>query len=151
MAGRSVNKVILIGNLGQDPELKYTTSGQPVVKINLATNERWKDKNGDFQERTEWHHLVIWAKLAETASKYLNKGSSVYIEGRLQTSSWEDKEGKKQFRTEVIVQEMVMLGGRGAGQGAARAASAPASESGMPEPEFSAPSASGVEEEDLPF
>lgn len=159
MAGRSVNKVILVGNLGQDPELKYTASGQAVANFSLATNERWKDKNGEFQERTEWHRLVCWAKLAETASKYLNKGSSVYIEGRLQTRSWDDKEGKKHFATEVIVQDMVMLGGRGAGQaagqgaamGSARAAAAPASDAGSQEPDYSGPSANGVEDEDLPF
>ncbi len=151
MAGRSVNKVILVGNLGADPELKYTTSGQPVVKVNLATNERWKDKNGQLQERTEWHRLVFWAKTAETVSKYLTKGSNLYVEGRLQTSSWDDKEGKKHYSTEVIVQDMVMLGGRGAGQGASRAAAAPGGDGPSPEPDFSSPSAAGVDDDDLPF
>jgi len=118
---RSVNKVILLGRLGKDPELKYTPSGQAVTKFSLATSERWKDKgSGEFQERTEWHNIVCWSKLAETANQYLTKGSSVYIEGRLQTRSWEDKENKRHYMTEVIVNEMVMTGGRGEGGGSSR-------------------------------
>lgn len=110
---RSVNRVILLGHLGKDPELKYTASGQAVTKLRLATSERWKDKNGEWQDRTEWHDVVLWAKMAETANQYLNKGSQVYIEGRLQTSSWDDKDGKKHFRTEIVASDMVLLGGRG--------------------------------------
>ena len=118
---RSVNKVILLGRLGKDPELKYTPSGQSVTKFSLATSERWKDKgSGEFQERTEWHNIVCWSKLAETANQYLTKGSSVYVEGRLQTRSWEDKENKRHYMTEVIVNEMVMTGGRGEGGGSSR-------------------------------
>lgn len=117
---RSVNKVILLGNLGKDPELKATNTGTPVARFSMATSERWKDKNsGEMQEKTEWHNIVCWSRLAETASKYLTKGSSVYIEGRLQTRSWDDKEGKKHYSTEVVANEMVMVGGA---RGAARAA-----------------------------
>ena len=91
----SVNKVILVGNLGQDPELRYTPSGAAVTNFSIATNEVWKDKDGNQQDRTEWHRVVLWTRLAEIAGEYLKKGSKVYIEGRLQTRSWEDKEGVK--------------------------------------------------------
>lgn len=150
---RSVNKVILLGNLGKDPELKYTPSGQAVAKFSLATSDRWKDKgSGEPQERTEWHNIVCWAKLAETASQYLSKGSSVYLEGRIQTRSWDDKEGKRHYMTEVIANEMVMLGGRGDGQakGAARAASSGARASEAPEPQYSAPPVE-ITDDDIPF
>lgn len=151
---RSVNKVILLGHLGKDPELKYTPSGQAVAKFSLATSERWKDKNnGELQERTEWHNIVCWAKLAETASQYLSKGSGVYVEGRLQTRSWEDKEGKRHYMTEVVVNELVMTGNRGEGKGkAAQAASAPASRGGAeePEPRYSGPSPE-ITDDDIPF
>src|SRR5579872_5554734 len=111
---KSVNKVILIGNLGKDPEVKYTPSGTAVAKFSLATNERFKDKSGEWQDRTEWHNIVAWQRLAEIIGEYVKKGSKIYIEGRLQTSSWEDKQsGEKKYRTEVIAQEMVLLGGRG--------------------------------------
>lgn len=114
---RSVNRVTLLGHLGKDPEMKYTPSGQAVTKLRLATSDRWKDKNGEWQDRTEWHDVVLWAKMAETANQYLNKGSQVFIEGRLQTTSWDDKEGKKHYRTEIVANDMVLLGGRGAGSG----------------------------------
>lgn len=120
---RSVNKVILLGNLGKDPELRYTPSGQAVARFSLATSDRWRDKNsGEWQDRTEWHTIVCWAKLAETVGQYLTKGSSVYIEGRLQTRSWDDKEGKKHYSTEVIANELVMVGGRNSGAGASAGA-----------------------------
>jgi len=149
---RSVNKVILLGRLGKDPELKYTPSGQAVTKFSLATSERWKDKaSGEFQEKTEWHNIVCWAKLAETANQYLTKGSSVYVEGRLQTRTWDDKEGKKHYMTEVIVGEMVFTGGRseasGRGAQAAAAASGPRDEE---EPRYSAPSTE-ITDDDIPF
>jgi len=109
---RSVNKVILIGNLGKDPEQKFTPAGQSVAKFSLATSDRWKDKaTGDAKESTEWHNVVCWAGLADVAAKYLTKGSTVYVEGRLQTRSWE-KDGKKQYMTEVVASELVMLGGK---------------------------------------
>jgi single-strand DNA-binding protein len=119
----SVNKVILIGNLGRDPELRYTQGGQGVANFTLATNERWKDKDGQNQERTEWHRIVVWGKQAENCAQYLQKGRSCYIEGRLQTREWEDKEGNKRQTTEIVAQNVTFLGGRdgaqrGAGQGA---------------------------------
>jgi single-strand DNA-binding protein len=106
----SVNKVILIGNLGKDPDLRYTPGGAAVVNFPIATNERWKDKNGQPQERTEWHNIVLWGRLAEIANDYLKKGSSVYIEGRLQTRSWDDRDGNKRYTTEVVGNQMQMLG-----------------------------------------
>jgi single-strand DNA-binding protein len=109
---KSVNKVILIGNLGRDPEVKYTPSGVPVAKFSLATNERYKDKAGEWQERAEWHNIIAWQRLAEIVAEYVKKGSKVYIEGRLQTSSWDDKQsGEKKYRTEVVASDLVLLGG----------------------------------------
>ncbi len=120
----SVNKVILIGNLGRDPELRYTQGGQGVANFTLATNERWRDKDGNNQERTEWHRIVVWGKQAENCAQYLQKGRSCYIEGRLQTREWEDKEGHKRQTTEIVAQNVTFLGGRG--EGAPRGAGAPA-------------------------
>ena len=103
MAGKSLNRVTLIGNLGKDPEIKYTPSGAPVAKITLATNERYKDKSGEWQDRTEWHNVVLWQRLAEIAGEYLKKGGKVYVEGRLQTRSWDDKQtNQKKYMTEVV-------------------------------------------------
>ena len=111
----SVNKVILIGNLGRDPELRYTQSGQGVANFTLATNERWRDKDGNNQERTEWHRIVVWGKQAESCAQYLQKGRSVYVEGRLQTRDWEDREGNKRQTTEITALTVQFLGGRGGG------------------------------------
>ena len=109
MAG--VNKVILLGHLGRDPEVRYTPSGAAVANFTIATSEEWKDKDsGEKQERTEWHRIVAWRRLGEICGEYLHKGSQVYIEGRLQTKSWEDREGNKRYTTEVIAQTMQMLG-----------------------------------------
>jgi single-strand DNA-binding protein len=109
---KSVNKVILIGNLGKDPEMKYTPGGMPVARMTLATNERFKDKEGNWQDRTEWHSLVAFQRTAEIAGEYLKKGRTVYIEGSLRTNSWDDKEsGQKKYRTEIIVNDLVLLGG----------------------------------------
>ncbi len=105
-----VNKVILVGNLGADPQLRYTQGGTAVANFNLATSERYTNKNGEREERTEWHRVVAWAKLAEICSEYLKKGKQIYIEGRLQTRTWEDQSGVKKYTTEVIAQNMVMLG-----------------------------------------
>jgi single-strand DNA-binding protein len=117
MAG--VNKVILIGNLGRDPELRYTQNGQAVTNFSLATSESWTDKNGERSEKTEWHRIVAWAKTAELCAQYLSKGRTVYIEGRLQTRDWEDKEGVKRQTTEVVANTVQFLGGpRGEGGGA---------------------------------
>ena len=112
MSRGGVNKVILVGNLGADPELKYLPSGVPVVNFSLATSESWTDKDGERQERTEWHRLVLWRKLAEIAEKYLRKGSKLYVEGKLQTRSWDDQSGQKRYTTEVVVNDMQMLDGR---------------------------------------
>ena len=119
MASRGVNKVILIGNLGADPEIRYTTSGTAVATLRLATTESWMDKSGERTERTEWHRVIVWGKSAETASQYLSKGKQVYVEGRLQTREWTDKDGNKRFTTEINANQFVMLGrGEGApGQG----------------------------------
>ena len=111
----SVNKVILVGNLGRDPELRYTQGGQAVANFTLATNERWRDKDGNNQERTEWHRVVVWGKSAENCAQYLQKGRSVYVEGRLQTREWEDREGHKRTTTEITAQVVQFLGGRGGG------------------------------------
>ena len=138
----SINKVILIGNLGKDPELKYTPSGQAVANFSLATNEKWKDKDGNMQERTEWHNIVIWARMAENAKEYLSKGSPVYIEGRIQTRSWDDKDGNKKYMTEIVAQTMQFLGSRGDRN------SAPA---GGPAPEAPQPADLAGEDDDLPF
>jgi len=116
----SVNKVILIGNLGKDPELRYTPGGSAVVNFPIATNERWKDKDGNPQERTEWHNIVLWGRLAEIANDYLKKGSPVYIEGRLQTRSWDDRDGNKRYTTEIVGTQMQMLGRAEGGGGEGR-------------------------------
>ena len=126
---RGVNKVILIGNLGKDPETRYMPSGSAVTNLTLATSESWKDKQtGENQERTEWHKVAMFGKLAEIAAEYLRKGSQVYIEGKLRTRKWQDKEGKDRWTTEIVADEMHMLGGKGggasAGAGAAGAAAA---------------------------
>jgi single-strand DNA-binding protein len=115
MAG--VNKVIIIGHLGRDPELRYTQGGVPVCKLNVATTRAYTNKNNDRVEETEWHRVVVWSKLAETCNNYLAKGRQVYIEGRLQTSSYEDKEGVKKYSTEIIAETVQFLGSRGEGGG----------------------------------
>ena len=113
MAGRSVNKVILIGNLGKDPELRYTSGGVAVATFSVATNESWKDQDGNIQDRTQWHNIVAWRKLAEIAGEYLKKGSKVYIEGRLQYRTYDDKNGVKRYVTEILMDELLMLDSRG--------------------------------------
>jgi len=113
---RGINKVILIGNLGADPETRYMPSGGAVTNLRLATSENWKDKNtGEMQERTEWHRVVLFGKLAEIAAEYVRKGSKVYIEGRLQTRKWQDKEGRDTYSTEIVANDMQMLDSRGGG------------------------------------
>ena len=112
-----INKAILIGNLGADPELRYTQSGTPVASFRIATTERWKDKDGNQQEQTEWHNIVAWSRLAEICGEYLNKGSRVYIEGKLQTRKWQDQKGNDRYTTEIVAREMKMLTPRGEGGG----------------------------------
>lgn len=114
----TVNKVMLIGRLGADPQLKYTPSGKATVNFNLATNASWKDQEGNMQERTDWHRIVAWGKLAEIIGEWLKKGSNVYIEGRLQTRSYDDQNGVKRYITEVVASDLEMLGG-GSGRGGA--------------------------------
>lgn len=113
---RGINKVILVGNLGADPETRYTPSGTAVTNIRVATTKAWKDRNsGEQQERTEWHRVVMFNRLAEIAGEYLKKGSQVYIEGELRTNKWQDKEGNDRYTTEIVANDMQMLGGRGGG------------------------------------
>jgi len=163
----SVNKVILIGNLGKDPEVKYTPSGMAVARFSIATNERVKDKDGNWGDRTEWHNIVLFDRKAEVAGEYLKKGRTVYIEGSIRTNSWDDKEtGQKKYRTEIIGNQMVLLGGprEGGGEGGAegggygRGRSAPGKPAGFephaPEQESQAPVSSGgpeITDEDIPF
>jgi len=109
----SVNKVLLIGNLGQDPEVKFLPNGNAVCNFSIATTEKWKRKDGSDNEKTEWHRIVIFGKLAEIAGQYLKKGKQVYIEGKIQTRQWEDKDGNKRYTTEIIANQMTMLGGKG--------------------------------------
>ena len=123
MAG-GVNKVILVGYLGADPDMRYTPSGQGVCELRLATSESWNDKNGQRQERTEWHRVVVWGKRAEVCSKYLSKGRQVYVEGRIQTRTYDDKEGVKKYMTEIIAADVQFLGG-GKGEGGGRKDDAP--------------------------
>lgn len=134
MAG--INKVILIGNLGKDPELRYTPNSKAVATFSLATTEKWKDKEGQFQEKTEWHNIVAWGKQAEICKEYLKKGSSVYVEGRLQHRSYDDKEGNKKYITEIVARLVQMLGRKGEAK---------------EEPVSQDLESSAAEEEDLPF
>jgi single-strand DNA-binding protein len=106
-----VNKVILIGHLGADPEIRYTQGGVPVANLRLATSESWKNKNGQKEERTEWHRVVAWSKLAELSGQYLSKGRQIFVEGRLQTRSWDDKDGNKRYSTEIVATNIQFLGG----------------------------------------
>jgi single-strand DNA-binding protein len=166
---KSVNKVILLGTLGKDPELKYTPQGTAVAKWSMATNSSYKDKqSGEWKEQTEWHNIVAWQRTAEVAAEYLKKGRQVYIEGRLQTRSWDDKEtGAKKYMTEIVVNEMVLVGGRpegSGGEGGSRARGAASGSShfdqrsssgagGSSEDNFSQAPANSLEitDEDIPF
>jgi single-strand DNA-binding protein len=158
---RGINKVILVGNLGADPDTRYMPSGKAVTNIRIATSESWKDKQtGDQQERTEWHSIVMYDRLGEIAAEYLRKGSQVYIEGKLRTRKWQDKEGKDRYTTEIVANEMQMLGGRGGGGGggAAAGASAGGGESRAPrapaneDRSASPPAQEGGEfDDDIPF
>lgn len=141
-----LNKVMLIGNLGRDPEMRYTQGGTAVANFTMATKERWKDtKSGEFQERTEWHRIVVWGKLAEICGQYLNKGKLVFIEGRLQTRDWEDKEGNKRSTTEIVASEMKMLGAKGGSSEGGQGRMATEPDLAPAEPSFNAP------EDDIPF
>ena len=155
---KSVNKVILIGTLGKDPELKYTPQGTAVAKFSMATNENFKDKqSGEWKERTDWHNIVCWARTAEIAAEYLKKGRKVYIEGRLSTRSWDDKEtGQKKYMTEVVANDLVLLGGKGDGGGGGgdmEAAGARKAKSGFDQrwPEENLSQSAEITDEDIPF
>ena len=143
---RGVNKVIVVGRLGQKPEMRYTQDNRAIATLGLATSEEWKDKeSGEKREKTEWHRVIFFGKLAEIAEQWLDKGSQLYIEGKLQTRKWQDKEGNDKYTTEIIGSEMNMLGGRqSSGDGGAYDQSQP-----MQKP--SEPSASNISEEDIPF
>jgi single-strand DNA-binding protein len=146
----SVNKVIIVGNVGRDPELRYTQSGQPVASFSIATNERFKDKDGNWKDRTEWHRIVAWARLAEICGEYLRKGSQVYVEGRIQTRDWEDKEGNKRQTTEIIALGMQMLGRRGEGGGPSMSDDGNQTRGGGGGSEDMPPSSGGADDE-IPF
>ena len=147
----SVNKVILVGNLGRDAELRYTPGGAPVATLNLATTEVWNDKAGQRQEKTEWHRVVLWGKTAESLNEYLTKGKQIYVEGRLQTRQWDDKDGNERYTTEIRGDRIVLLGGGGGGgAGASRQpAAARAAPSGMEDP-MGEP-VSELTDDDIPF
>ena len=152
----SVNKVILIGNLGKDPEVKYTPSGTPIARFSLATNERTKDKEGNWTDRTEWHNIVAFQRTAEIAGEYLKKGRTVYVEGRIHTDTWDDKEtGQKRYKTEIYVNNLVMLGGPrdGGGEGGSAGGRGKSNfDQRTPEPEASqAPPSGEITDEDIPF
>jgi single-strand DNA-binding protein len=157
----SVNRVILVGRLGRDPETRYTGSGQAVANFSVATDESYKDRNGERQKRTEWHKIVVWAKQAEIAQQYLKKGSLVFIEGRIQSREWQDKEGQKRTSFEIVANNFRMLGGRaeaaaagaGAMGGGAPRASDDFEQSAPPEESYGGGSAGGPEisDEDIPF
>ena len=156
----SVNKVILLGNLGRDPETRYTTGGDAVTNLRIATTETWKDKSGEKQEKTEWHSVVLFGRQAEIAGEYLKKGRSVYIEGRLQTRKYTDKDGVEKYTTEVMATDMTMLGSRegmggagdegGGGGGYSRPAARPAASS-APAVKPAASTAFGDMDDDIPF
>ena len=162
MASRSVNKVILLGHLGKDAETRYTASGAAVSNFTLATNRRWKDQqSGEWKEETEWHNIVLWK--SENLQNYLQKGKQVYIEGRMQTRSWEDKEGNKRYTTEVVAENLILLSGSGGGEGFGggrsesnqQPVSMPRSAQRQPQPQQGPPSdefgGPGVSDDDVPF
>jgi len=140
---KSVNKVILVGNVGRDPEVKYAPGGVPVARVSLATNERFKDRNDQWQDRTEWHSIVVWQRLAEIVGEYVRKGTKLYVEGMLQTTSWQDRQsGEKKYRTEIVARDLVLLGSRESGQNVAAQAAGDESDT---EP------APAVVDDDIPF
>lgn len=156
----SVNKVILVGRLGRDPETRYTGGGQAVANFSLATDETYKDRNGERQKRTEWHKIVVWGKQAEIAQQYLKKGSLIFVEGRIQSREWQDKEGQKRTSFEIVANNFRMLGGRADGMAAGAGAGAGATSRGGDDVEPAAPaedfagghqSGPEISDEDIPF
>ena len=151
----SLNKAMIIGNLGRDPEMRYTPNGQPVTQFTVAVNRNYKDANGDWQEETEWFRVVAWGPLAERTAEYLRKGRKVYVEGRLQTRQWEDQSGNKRTAYDIVAREMKMLGSRTESERASAAATAPAAVSGAGADDREAPAepppSTEITDEDLPF
>jgi single-strand DNA-binding protein len=151
MAG-GLNKVLLMGHLGRDPEVRFTQGGAAVANFSIATNESWKDKNGQQQEKTEWHRIVVWGKLAELCGEYLKKGRQAFIEGRLQTREWTDKEGKKNYSTEIVANNVQFIGGRPEGAAAnGGSAGSPRESFGPPPPQDDQPPPPGGGPDDIPF
>jgi single-strand DNA-binding protein len=142
----SVNKVILVGNLGRDSELRYTPGGAAVATLNLATTEVWNDRNNQRQEKTEWHRVVLWGKQAESLQEYLTKGKQIYVEGRLQTRQWDDKDGNKRYTTEIKADRITLLGGGGSGRGGGGGGSERGGGPGMDEPPMEP-----MTDDDIPF
>lgn len=151
----TVNKVIIVGNMGRDAEVRYTPGGAAVATLSLATTDVWNDKSGQRQEKTEWHRVVVWGKQAETLAEYLTKGRQIYVEGRLQTRQWDDKDGNKRYTTEIRSDRIVLLGGRGGGE----AGGGGGGDYGSPRPSSSGGSGGGgpapgppeLTEDDIPF
>ena len=147
---RGINKVILVGHLGRDPEVRYSPSGAAIANVTIATSEGWKDKQtGEQKERTEWHRVVFFSRLAEIAGEYLRKGSQVYVEGRLQTRKWQDQNGQDRYTTEIVANEMQMLGGRGGSGGQSTSTNNQFDQS--PQPTQSAPKDFDDFDDDIPF
>ena len=156
MARSGINKVILIGNLGQDPDVRYMPNGNAVANVSLATSESWKDQNtGETQERTEWHRVVFFRRLGEIVGEYCKKGSKIYVEGKLQTRKWQDKNGQDRYTTEIVADQMQMLDSRGSGGSAAFTQNADANSGGRPAqnsaPSSSAPAPDADFDDDIPF
>jgi single-strand DNA-binding protein len=142
----SVNKVILVGNLGRDAELRYTPGGAAVATINMATTEVWNDKQGQRQEKTEWHRVILWGKQAESLQEYLTKGKQIYVEGRLQTRQWDDKDGNKRYTTEIKADRITLLGGGGGGRGGGMPRAEASASGGIDEPPMEP-----ITDDDIPF
>jgi len=147
---RSLNRVQLIGNMGKDPEMRYTTSGKPVCNFSVATSHTWKDADGTQQEKTEWHNIVAWGKLGEICNQYLNKGRQVFLEGRLQTRKWQGQDGGDRYTTEVVIDNMILLGGR---DGGAPPNSRPSGGGSQGRPSYGGGEAGGppMDDDDIPF
>lgn len=140
-----INKAILVGRLGRDPEVRHTASGTAVANFSLATDEFWNDQSGERQRRTEWHRIVVWSRLAETCERYLRKGSLIYIEGRIQTREWEDRDGNRRRTTEIVARNMQMLGSRSDEMGMGAGAQRPSSRASQPSQEVE------ITDDDIPF
>lgn len=149
MASRGINKVILVGNLGKDPEMRYTPKGSAVATVSIATSETWKDENGQQQEQTEWHRVVFFERLAEIVGEYLKKGSKVYVEGKLRTNKWQDKSGQDRYTTEIVARDMQMLDSKGQGQESSYSEPRQTSSSGYKEE--SASKSDDFVDNDIPF